>query len=147
MPTSDLGQFIEQYHRAIDAFARGDPEPVKKLFSRLDDVTLANPLGPPVRGWSQVEQATDHAASLVREGELVSVESISENETVDFAYNLEIERVRTKAGTSDEVAEAALRVTTIFRREAGEWRIVHRHADPISAPRPIESLLETRHAE
>lgn len=57
MSTSDLGQFTEQYHRAIGAFAGGDPEPVKKLFSRRDDVTLANPLGPPVRGWSQVEQS------------------------------------------------------------------------------------------
>ena len=84
---------------------------------------------------------------MVREGELVSVESISENETADFAYNLEIEHVRTKAGTSDEFAEIALRVTTIFRREAGEWRVVHRHADPITAPRPIESLLETRQAK
>ena len=63
MATSDLGQFIEQYHRAVGAFARGDPDPVKKPFSRGDDVTLANPLGPPVRGWSHVEQATDHAAS------------------------------------------------------------------------------------
>jgi ketosteroid isomerase-like protein len=143
MSMFDLADVIEQYHRAIDAFAGGDPEPVKKLFSRRDDVTLANPLGPPVRGWSQVEQATDHAASLVREGAVVSVESISENETADFAYNLEIERVRTKVGNSDEFAEVSLRVTTIFRREAGEWKIVHRHADPITAPRPIESLSET----
>jgi ketosteroid isomerase-like protein len=117
MSMFDLADVIEQYHRAIDAFAGGDPEPVKKLFSRRDDVTLANPLGPPVRGWSQVEQATDHAASLVREGAVVSVESISENETADFAYNLEIERVRTKVGNSDEFAEVSLRVTTIFRRD------------------------------
>ena len=144
---SDLADVIEQYHRAIGSFAGGDPEPVKKLFSRRDDVTLANPLGPPVRGWSQVEQAADLAASLVRDGEMISVESISQNETTDFAYNLEIERVRTKAGTSDEFAEIALRVTTIYRREAGDWKIVHRHADPITAPRPIESLLETRPAE
>ena len=140
---SDFGQFIEQYHRALDTFVHGDPGPVKQLFSRRDDVTLANPLGPPVRGWSQVEQATDHAASLVREGNLVSVESVSVVEGADFAYNVEIERTRTKAGTSDVFAEFALRVTTIYRREEGKWRIVHRHADPITAPRPIESLLET----
>ena len=143
MSTADLGQFIERYHRALDAFVQGNPGPVKQLFSRRDDVTLANPLGPPVRGWSQVEQATDHAASLVREGTLASVESISEFEAADFAYNVEIERARIKAGASDRFAELSLRVTTIYRREDGEWRIVHRHADPITAPRPIESLSET----
>jgi hypothetical protein len=50
MSTSDLGQLIEQYHRALDAFVQGDPEPVQQLFSRRDNVTLANPLGPAVRG-------------------------------------------------------------------------------------------------
>jgi hypothetical protein len=58
MATSDLEQFIERYHRALDAFVQGDPEPVQQLFSRRDDVTLANPLGPAVRGWSQVAEAT-----------------------------------------------------------------------------------------
>ena len=31
-------------------FVKGNPEPAKELFSRKDDVTLANPLGPPARG-------------------------------------------------------------------------------------------------
>ena len=33
----DLVEMIEQYHRTIDAFVTGDPEPQKKLFSRRDD--------------------------------------------------------------------------------------------------------------
>jgi hypothetical protein len=32
-------------------------------------------------------------------------------------------------------------VTTIFRREDGAWRIVHRHADPITSPRTPESIV------
>jgi hypothetical protein len=46
MSPSDLAQFIEQYHQSIDAIVPGDPEPQKRLWSRGDDVTLANPLGP-----------------------------------------------------------------------------------------------------
>ncbi len=26
-----------------------------------------------------------------------------------------------------------LRATTVFRREAGEWKVVHRHADPVAS--------------
>lgn len=141
MSKSDLAQFIEQYHRALDAFVQGDPEPVKQLFSRKDDVSLANPLGLPVRGWSQVADATDRAASQVREGEPVRYETISEYATDDLAYNLELERVRAKTVATDEFGEIALRVTTIYRREGGEWKIIHRHADPITTPRPIESVF------
>ena len=142
MSTADLGQFIEQYHRALDALVQGDPEPVQQLFSRRDDVTLANPLGPAVRGWSQVAEATARAASQIREGEPVAFEIISEYATEDLAYNLELEKVRAKNVVTGEFGDISLRVTTIYRREDGEWKIVHRHADPISAPRPIESILQ-----
>jgi ketosteroid isomerase-like protein len=142
MPISDLGQYIEQYHRALDAFVQGDPEPVKQLFSRRDDVTLANPLGPAVRGWSQVAEAIDRAASQVREGEPVRFEIISEYATEDLAYNLELEKARAKTIGTEEFGDISLRVTTIYRREDGEWKIIHRHADPITAPRTIESVLQ-----
>jgi ketosteroid isomerase-like protein len=136
---SDLAHTIEQYHRALDAFVTGEPV-TKKLFSRRDDVTLANPLGPPVRGWDQVENAMENAASQLREGEPCQFERISEYATADLAYTVWIERSRMKLGGAEELAPTALRVTTIFRREDGEWKIVHRHADPITSPRPPESV-------
>jgi ketosteroid isomerase-like protein len=142
MSTSALAQAIEQYHRAVSAFVNGDTEPGKKLWSRRDDVTLAKPLDPPARGWNRVEATLDRAASQLRDGEVHSVERISEFATVDLAYIVEIERARMTVGGADEIASSSLRVTAIFRREDGEWRLVHRHADPITAPRPIESALE-----
>jgi ketosteroid isomerase-like protein len=42
----------------------------------------------------------------------------------------------------DEVRRITLRVTMIYRREDDGWRIVHRQADPIMTPRPIDSILE-----
>jgi hypothetical protein len=38
----DVDQLIEQYHLALDGFVKGNPEPVKKLFSHREDVTLSN---------------------------------------------------------------------------------------------------------
>jgi|SRR5690349_17112022 len=142
MPTAALAQFIEQYHRSVDAFVKGDPEPQKRLWSRRDDITLANPLGPPVRGWHEVDVALDQAASLVQDGKVLSSERITEVETVDLAYIVEIEQVRVRIGGAAAVAPVSLRVTSIFRREEGEWRIVHRHADPVTTARPVESIVE-----
>jgi ketosteroid isomerase-like protein len=142
MLKSDLAQVMEQDHRALDAFVKGDAEPKKKLSSRRDDVTLANPYGPTALGWNQVEEALERAASHYRDGEATAFERISEYATADLAYIIEVERYRSKVGGADETAPFSLRVTTIFRREDGEWKIVHRHADPITTPRPPESILQ-----
>lgn len=142
MHGSDLDLMVEKYHRALDAFVTGDPELQKKLFSKRDDVTLANPLGPPARGRNAVEQTMDRAASQLREGEPISFERISGYTGTELAYIVEIERARAKVGGSDEVSPIPLRVTTIFRWEDGEWKVLHRHADPILSPRPIESIVQ-----
>jgi|SRR6266508_3384467 len=142
MSASDLAQVMEQNHRALDAFVKGDAEPLGKLFSRRDDVTVANPFGPAARGWNQVAETMGRAALNYRGGEATGFERVSEYATADLAYIVEVERFRAKVGGADESTPFALRVTTIFRREENAWRIVHRHADPITAPRPPASVLQ-----
>jgi ketosteroid isomerase-like protein len=137
-----LDEFIEQYHRTLEAFGEGDPEPALALWSRQDDVTLANPFGPPVQGWKAVRETSERAASRVADGEAFSAERISMYATTDLAYLVEIQRFRARVGGAEAAALVSLRVTTIFRREDEGWRIVHRHADPITGERPAESLLQ-----
>ncbi len=132
----DLRKLVEQYHAAADEFARGDPEPVKRIFSHRDDVTLANPFGTAVRGWKQVSAALDFASSRFRDGEVTSFETVAEYVTADLATILETERWKAKVSGRESIAPFELRVTTTFRREEGTWKMVHRHADPIATPHP-----------
>ena len=139
----EVDQLIEQFHLASDEFLKGNPEPVNKLWSRREDVTLANPYGPPVRGWDEVAKVTEHAASQVRDGELVSVEIVAKHVTAELAYVVEIEHPEAKIGGREDITPFALRVSMIFRpEEEGEWKIVHRHADPITTPQPAESVIQ-----
>ena len=62
--------------------------------------------------------------------------------TADLGYIVEVERFSTKVAGSHEAAPVALRTTSIFRREDGAWKIVHRHADPITAARPPDSVVQ-----
>ncbi len=62
---------LEEYHRAGLEITNGNPEVYKSLYSRRDDVTLANPFGPPARGWIQVSATLDGAAAKYRDGEVV----------------------------------------------------------------------------
>src|SRR5918993_975735 len=138
----DVAQLLEQWHSALGEFLKGNPEPVKKMWSHREDVTLANPYGPPVRGWEQVAEVMDRAASQVRDGQLVSVEMVEKHATPEFAYTLWLEHVEGKLGGREDITPFSLRVTMIFRPEEGEWKIVHRHADPITTPQPAESVIQ-----
>src|SRR5688572_30171990 len=142
MSASDLDQFIQRYHEALGGIVRGDAEPMRRLFSKRDEVTLANPLGPPARGRVEVEQAMVRAASNFRDGQDLRFERLAAHETADLAYIFEIERVRMRIAGSDELTPVALRVTSVFRREADGWRVDHRHADPIMGPRSAETIIE-----
>lgn len=138
----DLKQAIAQYQLALREFVKGNPEPNKQVFSHHDDVTLLNPLGPPARGWEQVAATMERAAAQVRAGEIVAFETVATYVTPELAYIVWVERNRAKVGGREDMAPFALRVTTIFRPEDGAWKIVHRHADPITTARPIESVLQ-----
>lgn len=141
MAASDLDQVIDEYHQAITAVTRGDAGPQKRLFSRRDDVTLATPIGPPIRGRREVEEAFDRVVSQLREGEPIRFENISRVATEDMAYIMEYEHARGKVGGSADMASWSLRTTTVFRREDGEWKVCHRHADTVTDARPMESIL------
>ncbi len=146
----EIDQVLEQWKLAADEFSKGNPEPVQRMFSHREDVSLANPLGPaapgigPVaHGWEQVSKTQEHAASTQRDGELVDVEVVEKQVTPELAYVVLIERVKAKVGGREDITPFTLRATMIFRPEDGEWKIVHRHADPITTPRPAESVIET----
>ncbi len=142
MKASALDQVIDEYHQAIQAVTRGDAEPQKRLFSRREDVTLATPLGPPVRGRAAVEEAFDRVVSQLREGEPIRFERISQVVTEELAYIVEIEHCRGRIGGSVELASWSLRSTTVFRREDTAWTVCHRHADSVTTSRPMESIVE-----
>lgn len=83
----------------------------------------------------------ERAAANYREGGAVGVETTARCETSQLAYLVEVERFRAKVGSGEEFATGALRVTSVLRPEDGTWRIVHRHADPITSAQPAESVV------
>jgi ketosteroid isomerase-like protein len=133
---------MEESHRAWAEFVKGSAERAKALFSTKDDVTLGNPFGPFVRGWKEAEATIDRAATVYRDGEVVGFETVSTYSAEDLACYVENERYRAKIGGGSELSLVALRVTTVLRREDDGWRIVHRHADPITTPRPAKSVIQ-----
>ena len=131
-PHSDFGRAVERAQRAVTALLQGDPEPEKELWSRRDDVTLANPFGGYRRGWPEVEAGLDLAADGFAKGGTCVFEEISQEAGPDHGFVFEMERFESNLTDGRGVAAGALRVVMIFRAEEGEWKIVHRQADTLT---------------
>jgi ketosteroid isomerase-like protein len=138
----DLDEVVEQYHLALGEFLKGDPQPLQMMYSHREDVTLANPFGPPTREWGQVAATMERAASHYRDGEIVGFENVAKYATPELVYIVEVERYQAKVGGREDITPVAVRVTTILRPEDGTWKVVHRHADPITTAQPAEAVIQ-----
>ena len=142
MAQDDFDDVVEAYRLALGAFLQGDPHPVIEHFSRRDDVTLANPLGPPRLGWAEVERTIEETAANFKDGKM-RFEEVSRYTTSDLGYVVWLERGEVQLVGSEAMTPSSLRVTMIFRREGDTWKVAHRHADPITTARPISTIIDT----
>jgi ketosteroid isomerase-like protein len=135
-PFSDpeLSAFVEKIERAIDEFLNGNNRPWLELASRRDDATVMGAWGAYERGGAHVVARYDWAAAQFRpSGARLDVEYLASGAGGDVAYTVAIERSEPLVVGQDQRRPSQLRVTHVFRKEDGQWRFVHRHADPLMA--------------
>ncbi len=93
------------------------------------DTLAASEEGRVSAGREWVEPRLEWAAARYAEGGWFERENLLEGVDQNLAYSVDIERSGGRFDNAPEVREAPLRVTHLFRRENGRWRMVHRHAD------------------
>jgi ketosteroid isomerase-like protein len=138
LPTLD--DAIDASHQALAAIIRGDLEPFMALYSDAEDITIGNPFGPFATGHEAARGAAARAAGNYTDGEIVGFERVATHETDPLACVVEVERFSVRLGGAADLTNVTLRVTSLFRHEARGWRLLHRHADPITGFRPAHSL-------
>lgn len=127
--TSAFEAFLARADKAQLEFQRGNPGPYKALWSHQSDVTLAGGLGGAFeQGWDRVSRRLDWASSQFRNGRN-EIQRITSGSSGDLGYLVQAELLTFTSAGRDAPVELRYRVTMIFRREGGEWHIIHRHAD------------------
>ena len=122
-----VGDVVPRLTAEVVALHAGDVGPRMALWSREDPVTLFGAELTRI-GWAEVEPAFAHLAGTFTGSESCVVEVLAAGVSGDLGYVAAIEHsVASRRGAAPE--GYALRVTTILRREAGVWRVVHRHGD------------------
>ncbi len=124
-----LASMLPRLRAADTALHNGEAGLRKALWSTSDPVTL---LGAAVTttGWPQIEAAFDWLASRFSDCASFEIEVVAAGASGDLAYLVAFEHTTASIGGAPP-APYSLRVTTVFRREGGEWKVVHRHADPL----------------
>ena len=124
-----VSEAVARLHHAMARVAMGDVSAIKAIYSRGADATSFFGWGGFERGWDAVDKRWDWAGRQFKGGS-VSYENVTTVVTRDMFFVTDIETYSNQrmAGVEGETAWSN-RVTHIFRREAGEWRLVHRHAN------------------
>ena len=133
---SDAGEFralLARQAEAERALVHGDPTARMSLWSRRDPVSLFGAGTGEVRtGWAQLRRIFEWVASTFSDVSDFRFDVEVVEVSADLAYTVGYERFN---GSIDgrPAAPITVRVTHVYRREEGEWKIVHRHADSATA--------------
>jgi ketosteroid isomerase-like protein len=124
-----LASMLPHLTAADTALHNGDAAPRKALWSTMEPVTLFG-AAMMTTGWPEIEATFDRLAARFSDCTSFEIEVVAAGASGDLAYIVAFEHTTASIG-GDPPAPYSLRVTTIFRREVGGWKVVHRHADPL----------------
>ena len=123
----EIQQASEQFYAALNRTINGDSGSMMEVWSHGSDVTALHPLGGRETGWREVRGSWEQVAQEFSDGQ-VSIEGLVVVPlSDDVAYTLGTEHGQATLG--DERVSIDWRVTNIYRREEGEWKMVHHHTD------------------
>jgi ketosteroid isomerase-like protein len=128
----DLRDTLNKTETSEFQLYEGESGPYLDLWSRAQDVTVMGAMGAYYRGPDQVKQNAEFVASRFRGGRNERIELVAAGASGDLAYAVWVERGEALVAGRDDYAPIALRITHIFRRENGIWKIIHRHGDPVT---------------
>jgi len=136
----DVTELVRSVAEATSAYIRGDIQTYLTLIKHGDDYTLMAPYGGEPRRGFDVEQALESTPKMFRGGE-ADLELVESYASGDIAVLVVIERQHGEVGGLPD-QDWSLRVTWVFRREGPEWRLVHRHADPLVHAISLEHMAD-----
>lgn len=128
---ADFDDFMRQREAASNTFVEGDAKALLDISATQDPATIFGPQGTIVSGATEVDKANIATASRFAEGSENRFGVLHKGQDGDLAYWVGIQYSKVKMKDSQKLVPMNLRVTEIFRKENGEWKLMHRHADAL----------------
>lgn len=127
----DFEQFMQQRENAARAYVNGDAAPVNSLSTRSLPATFFHPNGDYEQCAEHVSSRYERDADYFEPGGDSSFEILQMAASDGIAYWVGFQHANARLKGQPEAIPMSLRITEIFRRAGGEWKLVHRHADAL----------------
>jgi len=129
---SGFEQFMQLRKEASDEFVNGNVEPLERISAHNSPATLFGPKGDCIQGADEVNAANAKGSGMFKPGARNEFEIMHRGASGDLAYWTGIQRSTVNMSGKEPAVQMDLRVTEIFRKDDGQWRLIHRHADKLS---------------
>lgn len=123
---ADAAEFLDRCHSALRHHTSGNPQPFLELWSRAPDVSLMGGVGGHQVGIDAVSKLLEAAAKTLNY-ETWDAETLAASFGDELGFTVELERLTRHVDGEPEAM--GLRATSVYRREDGAWRVIHRHGD------------------
>lgn len=127
-------RFLKHREAASAAWVSGDSAPLAELLATKGDATFFGPMGGVLSGAKAVAARYAKDAARFEAGSANRIELLHAAASGDLGYAVSRQIARAKLAGHLKKVPMELRVTEIFRRESGEWKLIHRHADMLAKP-------------
>ena len=130
-----------QFYAALNRMLNGDAKPLSDIWSHGPAVTTMHPIGGRQVGWNEVRDSWEQVAQGASEGKVELKDQLI-RVVGDVAYEVGVEYPEFKLG--GERVSGQIRVTNIYQREAGTWKMIHHHTDLAAAMVEVPNRPQSR---
>ena len=137
--TDEVRKASAQFYAALNQMANGDSSSMADVWSHGASVTTMHPIGGREVGWDAVRASFEQVAKIASAGKVELKDQLIQV-AGDVAYEVGSEQGH--LNLAGHHASIDHRVTNIYQRQAGGWKLVHHHTDTSPAMLDILSRLQ-----
>ncbi len=129
----EFEQFMKQREASALAYVSGEVAPLGEIVAHDSPATFFGPSGGHTQGADAVWSRYERDGAIFDSGAENRFEILHMAASDGLAYWVGFQRATAHLRGRPEAVPFNLRVTELFRREGEDWKLIHRHADPLIA--------------
>lgn len=129
MPATNFEDFMTAREKAAEAYVRGDSAEVDALVPHSGAASFHSPTGDTVTGGEAVAKRYLKDAAAFHANGVSRLDVLQKGHSGDVGFWTGFQIAKVQIGDMPKPVEMRIRVTEIFRKIDGDWKMIHRHAD------------------